>query len=89
MKAILFDQPGDPDVLRYDDAPDPQPGARDHPDGPARRLHNLALYVRAFRHARWLLVAEDLPSFNYTLRFQNGAPIWVSDSFTIEDTSRL
>jgi len=27
MKAILFDQPGDPDVLRYDDAPDPQPGA--------------------------------------------------------------
>jgi putative PIG3 family NAD(P)H quinone oxidoreductase len=27
MKAILFDQPGDSDVLRYDDAPDPQPGA--------------------------------------------------------------
>jgi putative PIG3 family NAD(P)H quinone oxidoreductase len=27
MKAILFDQPGDADVLRYDDAPDPQPGA--------------------------------------------------------------
>ena len=27
MKAILFDQPGDPDVLRYGDAPDPQPGA--------------------------------------------------------------
>jgi len=27
MKAILFDQPGEPDVLRYDDAPDPQPGA--------------------------------------------------------------
>ncbi|MEO7909772.1 MAG: NAD(P)H-quinone oxidoreductase [Roseiflexaceae bacterium] len=26
MKAILFDQPGKPDVLRYDDAPDPQPG---------------------------------------------------------------
>lgn len=25
LKAILFDQPGDPDVLRYDDAPDPQP----------------------------------------------------------------
>src|SRR3954471_24942787 len=25
MKAILFDQPGDPDVLRYGDAPDPQP----------------------------------------------------------------
>jgi putative PIG3 family NAD(P)H quinone oxidoreductase len=25
MKAILFDQPGDPDVLRYADAPDPQP----------------------------------------------------------------
>src|SRR3954465_10711316 len=29
MKAILFDQPGDPDVLRYDDAPDPQPGAEE------------------------------------------------------------
>jgi putative PIG3 family NAD(P)H quinone oxidoreductase len=27
MKAILFDQPGDPDVLRYGDAPDPQPAA--------------------------------------------------------------
>jgi putative PIG3 family NAD(P)H quinone oxidoreductase len=27
MKAILFDQPGEPDVLRYDDAPAPQPGA--------------------------------------------------------------
>jgi putative PIG3 family NAD(P)H quinone oxidoreductase len=27
MKAILFDQPGDPGVLRYDDAPEPQPGA--------------------------------------------------------------
>ena len=27
MKAIRFDQPGDPDVLRYDDAPDPQRGA--------------------------------------------------------------
>ena len=27
MKAILFDQPGEPDVLRYDNAPDPQPGA--------------------------------------------------------------
>jgi putative PIG3 family NAD(P)H quinone oxidoreductase len=27
MKAILFDQPGDADVLRYSDAPDPQPGA--------------------------------------------------------------
>src|SRR5215207_4747001 len=27
MKAILFDQPGEPDVLRYDDVPDPQPGA--------------------------------------------------------------
>src|SRR4051794_26569573 len=27
MKAIVFDQPGDPDVLRYGDAPDPQPGA--------------------------------------------------------------
>ena len=26
MKAILFDNPGDPDVLRYADAPDPQPG---------------------------------------------------------------
>src|SRR5258708_7625237 len=26
MKAILFDQPGGPEVLRYDDAPDPQPG---------------------------------------------------------------
>ena len=26
MKAILFDQPGNVDVLRYDDAPDPQPG---------------------------------------------------------------
>ena len=25
MKAILFDQPGDADVLRYTDAPDPQP----------------------------------------------------------------
>src|SRR3982751_2989251 len=27
MKVILFDQPGEADVLRYDDAPDPQPGA--------------------------------------------------------------
>jgi putative NAD(P)H quinone oxidoreductase, PIG3 family len=27
MKAILFDAPGSPDVLRYDDAPDPIPGA--------------------------------------------------------------
>ena len=27
MKAILFDQPGGPEVLRYGDAPDPQPGA--------------------------------------------------------------
>jgi tumor protein p53-inducible protein 3 len=26
MKAILFDQPGEPDVLRYGEAPDPQPG---------------------------------------------------------------
>lgn len=26
MKAILFDTPGSPDVLRYDDAPDPTPG---------------------------------------------------------------
>ena len=26
MKAIMFDQPGEPDVLRYDDAPAPQPG---------------------------------------------------------------
>lgn len=27
MKAIVFEQPGDADVLRYADAPDPQPGA--------------------------------------------------------------
>jgi tumor protein p53-inducible protein 3 len=27
MKAILFDQPGDPEVLRYGDAPDPHPAA--------------------------------------------------------------
>jgi putative PIG3 family NAD(P)H quinone oxidoreductase len=27
MKAILFDQPGEPDVLRYADAPDPRPAA--------------------------------------------------------------
>ena len=27
MKAILFERPGDADVLRYGDAPDPQPGA--------------------------------------------------------------
>ena len=26
MKAILFDQPGGPEVLRYGDTPDPQPG---------------------------------------------------------------
>jgi tumor protein p53-inducible protein 3 len=26
MKAIVFDQPGGPEVLRYGDAPDPQPG---------------------------------------------------------------
>ncbi len=26
MKAIVFDQPGDADVMRYDQAPDPQPG---------------------------------------------------------------
>ncbi len=25
MKAVVFDEPGGPDVLRYDDAPDPQP----------------------------------------------------------------
>jgi putative PIG3 family NAD(P)H quinone oxidoreductase len=27
MKAIVFDRPGGPEVLRYDDAPDPQPAA--------------------------------------------------------------
>jgi putative PIG3 family NAD(P)H quinone oxidoreductase len=27
MKAIVFDQPGGPEVLRYDEAPDPQPAA--------------------------------------------------------------
>src|SRR5262245_28360675 len=27
LKAILFDQPGGPEALRYGDAPDPQPGA--------------------------------------------------------------
>jgi putative PIG3 family NAD(P)H quinone oxidoreductase len=27
MKAILFDQPGGPEVLRYGEAPDPRPGA--------------------------------------------------------------
>ncbi|MFL5803636.1 MAG: NAD(P)H-quinone oxidoreductase [Roseiflexaceae bacterium] len=27
MKAIVFDQPGGPEVLRYGDAPDPRPGA--------------------------------------------------------------
>src|SRR5258706_9041013 len=27
MKAILFDQPGGPEVLHYGDAPDPRPGA--------------------------------------------------------------
>jgi tumor protein p53-inducible protein 3 len=27
MKAILFDQPGGPEVLRYGDTPDPRPGA--------------------------------------------------------------
>ncbi|PJF27712.1 MAG: NADPH:quinone oxidoreductase, partial [Phototrophicales bacterium] len=26
MKAILYDQPGDPDVMYYGDAPDPVPG---------------------------------------------------------------
>lgn len=26
MKAILFDTPGSPEVLRYGDAPDPAPG---------------------------------------------------------------
>ncbi len=35
MKAILFDTPGDPEVLRYDDAPDPQPG----PDELLVRVH--------------------------------------------------
>src|SRR5262249_4345302 len=29
MKAILFDQPGGPEVLRYAEAPDPQPGPDD------------------------------------------------------------
>ncbi|NOR90945.1 MAG: hypothetical protein GQ524_11915 [Anaerolineales bacterium] len=27
MKAILFDQHGDPEVLRYDEFPAPEPGA--------------------------------------------------------------
>jgi tumor protein p53-inducible protein 3 len=27
MKAIVIDQPGDPEVMRYGDAPDPQPGS--------------------------------------------------------------
>jgi tumor protein p53-inducible protein 3 len=39
MKAILFDQPGDANVLRYDDAPDPQPGA----DELLVRVHATAL----------------------------------------------
>src|SRR5262245_28712566 len=29
MKAILFDQPGGPEVLRYGDTPDPQPAHGD------------------------------------------------------------
>jgi putative PIG3 family NAD(P)H quinone oxidoreductase len=39
MKAILFDNPGDPDVLRYADAPDPQPG----PDELLVRVHATAV----------------------------------------------
>jgi tumor protein p53-inducible protein 3 len=39
MKAILFDQPGDANVLRYDDTPDPQPGA----DELLVRVHATAL----------------------------------------------
>jgi tumor protein p53-inducible protein 3 len=39
MKAILFDQPGEPSVLRYDDAPDPQPG----PDDLLVRVHATAV----------------------------------------------
>src|SRR3982751_1088191 len=39
MKVILFDQPGEADVLRYDDAPDPQPGA----DELLVRVHATAL----------------------------------------------
>jgi NADPH:quinone reductase len=29
MRAIVFDQPGDPPVLRLDHAPEPQPTAAD------------------------------------------------------------
>ncbi len=39
MKAILFDHPGDPDVLYYGDAPDPVPG----PDELLVRVHATAL----------------------------------------------
>jgi putative PIG3 family NAD(P)H quinone oxidoreductase len=39
MKAILFDQPGDPSVLRFDDAPDPEPG----PDELLVRVHATAV----------------------------------------------
>ena len=39
MKAILFDHPGDVDVLRYGDAPDPQPG----PDELLVRVHATAV----------------------------------------------
>jgi putative PIG3 family NAD(P)H quinone oxidoreductase len=39
MKAILFDTPGSPDVLRYGDAPDPQPG----PDELLVRVHATAV----------------------------------------------
>jgi tumor protein p53-inducible protein 3 len=39
MKAILFDQPGGPEVLRYGDTPDPQPG----PDELLVKVHAAAL----------------------------------------------
>lgn len=39
MKAIVFDQPGGPEVLRYAEAPDPQPG----PDELLVRVHATAV----------------------------------------------
>jgi putative PIG3 family NAD(P)H quinone oxidoreductase len=39
MKAIVYDQPGGPEALRYDDAPDPTPG----PDELLVRVHATAV----------------------------------------------
>ncbi|MCS6883174.1 MAG: hypothetical protein RMK84_06675 [Oscillochloridaceae bacterium] len=39
MRAIVFDQPGDPDVLRLDNVPDPHPSS----DAIPVRVHGTAV----------------------------------------------